>query len=174
MKKSNKAYRINNLDKRREWDCKYRRAHGIKPASENKQCPSFLGVHIAERVLSKVFKDVKKMPPNHAGYDFICNRGKKIDVKSACTRTCDKSNNRWDFGINRNQIADYFLCLAFDNRENLNPLHIWLIPGHIVNHLKSATRAESTLSKWDKYKLDIDKVVKCCDIIKQTDQTKAT
>jgi hypothetical protein len=125
-------------------------------------------VHVAEQVLSKVFKGVEQMPYGHKGYDFICNQGKKIDVKSACTQTHDRKSDSRTFMIRKNKIADYFLCLAFDNREDLNPLHIWLISGHIINHLIGATISESTLSKWDEYKLDIDKVVKCCDSMKHS------
>ena len=108
------------------------------------------------------------MPYGHKGFDFFCNKGKKIDVKSACIYIDNRGNrsDSWSFHIHRNSIADYFLCLAFDNREDLNPLHIWLIPGHIVNHLKGATIAESTLSKWDEYKLDINKVATCCNSMK--------
>lgn len=142
-------------------------AHGAKPASENKQCSAFLGVHVAERVLSKVFKDVKAMPPNHPGYDFICSKGKKIDVKSACIYTRPKWSGSWNFVINKNKVADFFLCLAFDNRKDLNPLHIWLIPGVIINTLVGAGISESTLPKWDEYKLDINKVITCCDSMKQ-------
>ncbi|MCK5027433.1 MAG: hypothetical protein KAS07_03365 [Candidatus Pacebacteria bacterium] len=125
-------------------------------------------MHVAERVLSKVFKDVQEMPYGYKGYDFICNKGKKIDVKSSCIYI-DKRGNRsgtWSFCIKKNKIADYFLCIAFDNREDLNPLHIWLIPGHIVNHLKSAAIAESVISKWGEHRLDIDKVTACCGIMK--------
>ena len=167
LKQKNKQYYESNQDKCRERDCRYRRAHGGKPASENKQCAAFLGVHVAEQVLSKVFKDVERMPANHAGHDFICNKGKKIDVKSSCTHTPDNHTDRWVFTIRKNKISDYFLCLAFDNREDLNPLHIWLIPGIILNHLGSASISESTLSRWDKYKLDINKVISCCNTMKQ-------
>ena len=169
-----KRYRVENRDELANREARRRHAHGGKPAAENKQCPTFLGVHVAERVLSKVFKDVKRMPPNNMGCDFICNKGKKIDVKSACTETHYNQRDSWAFTVRRNQIADYFLCLAFDNREDLNPLHIWLIPGHIVNHLKGATIAESTLSKWDEYKLDISKTVACCDNMKETSQKTET
>lgn len=162
-----KRYRAANRDKLANMEALRRHANGGKPATENKQCPAFLGVHVAERVLSKVFKDVKQMPPNYMGYDFICNKGKKIDVKSACLVSDGTQSGRWGFHIHRNKIADYFLCLAFDNREDLNPLHIWLIPGHIVNHFKGTSIAESTLSKWDEYKLDISKTIACCNNMKE-------
>ena len=49
----------------------------------------------AERVLSKVFKNVIRQPHYTPGFDFICGRGFKIDVKSACMRT----SGSWMFHI---------------------------------------------------------------------------
>lgn len=141
--------------------------HGVKPMSENKTCSSYLGCHVAERVLSKVFKNVEVMPPNHPGYDFICNKGKKIDVKSCCMLPAhDTHACRWLFTINRNSVADYFLCIAFDNRDGLNPLHIWLIPAINISHLQGASISVTTIDKWDEYRIDITKVIKCCNKIK--------
>ena len=151
-----------------------RHENGETSMAENGKCSLFLGVHVAEQVLSNVFKDVVQMPNGNAGYDFICNKGKKIDVKSSCTRIHDRWSDHWAFMINKNKIADFFLCLAFDNREDLNPLHIWLIPAKLVNHRMHIGVSESTLSKWNKYKLDINKVAACCDTMKQTSQTKVT
>lgn len=138
------------------------RSKKSRPMGENKTCAQYLGVHIAERVLSHVFKDVKRMPYGNPGYDVICNRDKMIDIKSSCRG----NHNRWIFVFNKNQIADYFLCLAFDNRENLNPEHIWLIPAGDVNHKTGVTISMTTLGKWSKYELPIDQVVSCCDTIK--------
>jgi len=148
--------------------------------AENRECSMFLGVHVAERVIRSVFKNVKMMPPRNHGYDLICDRG-KIDVKAACL--CkqreyfyepgygikrDRHPGRWNFVINRNTVANYFLCIAFDNRRNLNPQHLWLLPGNKFNHLKGASIGESTVHKWDQYRLDIGKVVASCDKLKKT------
>ena len=133
---------------------------GHRPFNENKECASYLCVHIAERVLSHVFKDVKRMPYGNRGYDIICNKEKLIDIKSSCIRTI---HNNWSFSIRRNTIADYFLCLAFDKLKDLNPLHGWLLPGKKFNHLSTASICPSTIYKWDSYKLDINKVVACCN-----------
>lgn len=130
--------------------------------TENKSCSLYLGVHVAEHVLSHVFKDVAVMPLGNPGYDFICNGGKKIDVKCACIGF--KGN--WQFKINRNTSADYFLCLAFDNRKDLTPLYAWLLPADKYNHLMGTAICPSTLCKWNNYKLDLTKVGECCDQIK--------
>jgi len=120
-----------------------RRKQGMRPFGENKECPMFLGVHVAERVLSHAFKDVNVMPLNNQGYDFICNKGMKIDVKSSCLHR-NRNTQYWNFHIRHNTTADFFLCLAFDNREDLNPLHAWLIPGSKLNNLSIASIRQST------------------------------
>ena len=61
-----------------------RKRSGSTNYKKLKSCPAYLGIHIAEQVLSKVFKNIKMMPMHNPGYDFICNHGKKIDVKSSC------------------------------------------------------------------------------------------
>lgn len=130
--------------------------------TENKNCTMYLGVHVAEQVLSKVFKDVEVMPIGNKGYDFVCARDKRIDVKSACLG----KNCSWAFQIRRNTTADYFLCLAFDNREDLTPLHVWLLPGPKFSHLRGTSICPGTVGKWDEYRLDLEKVSDCCDQIK--------
>jgi hypothetical protein len=137
----------------------YKHKNGVKAMSENKDCPAYLGVHIAEQMLSKVFKDIEVMPYGYKGYDFICNKGKKIDVK--CASLVNK--NTFVFNIKRNTIADYFLCLAVDNRADLNPMYAWLLPSDKVGHLTSASTRLSKIKKWDAYKLDIDKLTTCCN-----------
>jgi hypothetical protein len=146
------------------------RAHAYKkggrPMSENKECASYLGCHVAERVLSKTFKDVEVMRHGNPGYDFICNKGKKIDVKASCIRVNRNALEHWAFGINRNGIADYFLCIAFDNRKNLNPLHMWLLPADKINNICYATIRDENIDKWDNYRLCLDEVIEQCDAIK--------
>lgn len=141
-----------------------------KPMYENKKCSSYLGIYISEQVLSKVFNNVEVMPPTNPSYDFICNKGKKIDVKSSCIRI-DNINNvkyfKWNFKIRKNKVADYFLCIAFDNREDLNPLHVWLIPGNEVNRKQTASISPSTTHKWDKYRINTDKVTEWCNKLKE-------
>ena len=160
-----KLWQIEHPDKVREYNHKhngnynYPRRHTF---DKNRKGPSFLGCYVAEGVLKHVFKDVQTMPMTNPGYDFVCNKGMKIDVKSSCIR----KNKRWAFDINKNQTADYFLCIAFDNRTYLNPLYLWLIPGKKVNHLRQVTISAKTLAKWDKCQLDIDKVIDCCNTLK--------
>lgn len=152
-------YHKDNHEHHLKWCREHHYKNGVKPMSENKECASYLGCHIAEQVLSKVFKDVKIMPNNNPGFDFICNHGKTIDVKSSCI--CKYGG--WKFNITKNTIADYFLCIAFNDRTDLNPMYIWLLPGNLVNHLTGTSISKSTIYKWNEYKLDITKTIACCD-----------
>lgn len=129
-----------------------------KSMSENRQCSLFLGVHVAERVLSKVFKSVERMPIHNPGYDFICNKGKKIDVKASCLN----KDKRWKFKIQCNQVADFFLMIAFSDRYRLTPKHVWLIPREDVGMVQSVSTARSTVHKWARYELNVGKVAACC------------
>ncbi len=165
--------RKQNLEIRRNNPAVYKakndKAHlkaGRTPMNKNKECSMYLGVHIAERVLSKVFKDVKRMSVTNPGYDFICNQGKKIDVKSSCVLHRKNCLDHFTFSIKRNKIAEYFLCLAFNSREDLEPIHMWLLPSNKFNHLICASISESTINKWDEYRLPTDKVSSCCEVLK--------
>lgn len=148
-----------------EW--RYRTGR-VTPMSKNKECASYLGVHIAEKVLSKTFKDVKLMAPNHPGYDFICNNGYKIDVKSSTRHFGSHSSDAWRFYFRHNTTPDYFLLIAFDNREDLNPEHLWLIPESVINGRSALSIFESNLEKMKQYEKPIDDVTICCDKLKSS------
>lgn len=164
-----RKWRGANPERAREVVRQSRYRRGLcKPLGTNPNCPCFLGIHVAERVLSHVYENVEKMPYGHPGFDFVCGRGFKIDVKSACRRHNEGRSDRWLFTINKNTTADYFLCLAFDNRTSLNPEHVWLLPGSEFNHLTCAAISESLLGKWSEFELHekLEEVVACCDAMK--------
>jgi len=162
-----KNRRKHNPEKYKEYArlAKYKNT-GAKPMSENKTCSQYLGVHVAERVLSHVFNNVEVMPYGNPGFDFICGKGYKIDVKSSILQTNYLERRCWKFTIKKNKVPDYFLLIAFDNREDLNPLHLWLIPGHVLNTKFGITLSISTLDKWKQYEKDIDNVIACCNTLK--------
>lgn len=141
-----------------------------KPMESDRTCPQFLGIHVAERILSHYFEDVKRMPINNPGYDFICKNGYKIDVKSSCKRHgTDRNMPRWMFDVRYNTVADHFLCLAFDDRTSLTPLHVWLIPGNEVNHVKVFAISDSLygLNKWSRFERPLNKVIGCCNALRE-------
>ena len=159
-----KEYRKNNKEKLNKQQNEYRHnTNKCQPMNKNKSCASYFGVVVAEQVLSKVFKNVIRMPNNNPGFDFKCSNGFLIDSKAACKI---KNRNSWQFHIFENKIADYFCCLAFDNRNDINPIYAWLIPGNVVNDKQMISISKSTILKWDKYKLDITKIIKCCNNLK--------
>ena len=153
---------------RNEWRYKTGRA---MPMGENRECAAFLGIHVAEKALAATFENVTRMPTGNTGYDFICGKGFKIDVKSSCRNVQEGVADSWKFHIHYNEIPDYFLCIAFDNRDSLNPEHLWLIPGDVVNKKASARVSVSTLSRWAKYEKPVDEVISCCNALKDGKDT---
>ncbi len=96
------------------------------PMSDNDECSSYFGIHIAENYIAKTFEDPVMMPINNRWYDWICKKGQKIEHKAACLRK-KGTGFGWPFShINFNRIADYFVFSAWDNRDNLIPMHIWI------------------------------------------------
>lgn len=136
----------------------------------NKECTQYLGIYIAESVLFKVFDNVQRTIYGNPGFDFICNKGYKIDSKSSCIR-----DNIWRFIINKNEIPDYFLLLAFDNRENLNPIHIWLIKadeiirGRKLNKFSGLGISSTHTEEFKKYEINdkLDRIKEECNKFKE-------
>jgi len=133
---------------------------------EDKLCPAYLGIVIAERLVRHLFNDVEVMPYGNPGFDFICNKGKKIDVKSSCTQISPEKYVRWKFVVDHNITTDFFILVAFDNRTDINPLYLWMIPGKEVNDQGSISISPSTIHKWDKWKRDINDAQICCTEMK--------
>lgn len=139
-----------------------------RPMSKAKDASGYLGVYIAERALSNFFDNITRMPNCNPGFDFLCGRGFKIDVKSSCLSKTKGCHGGWHFCIKKNKTADYFLCLAFDDRESLNPMHVWLIPGYAVNDLRTIYIPNSDkMFRWNIYERPLDRVLGCCDKIRQ-------
>ncbi len=174
IKERVRLYRLAHLDQTRACNRAYTAAHpGLttkrmhrlgrsRPMREAKDSGIWLGVHIAETALSGFFDNIQRMPYGNPGYDFICGRGFKIDVKCSCLNFRAKKTPGWQFGINA--VADYFLCLAFDNRESLTPQHVWLIPQADVRGKQRIwiTNRIKQLDKYKKYEKSLDKVNACC------------
>lgn len=152
--------------------------------NENKNCSLYLGVHVAERVLSYIFKNVQKMPMKNQGYDFVCGKGFKIDVKSGVLQYKKDGSVIWYFHTKKNIIADYFLFIAFDNRTDLNPCHIWLIEGNEPVYVPPSKRLRrpcdvtaiviyntpKSLNAYKSYELTnkLNEVISCCNIFKKS------
>ena len=160
------SYRELHRDEARTRSILHNRKNGAFSMRENKECTVHYGVYINEKLLKLYFNDVEVMPYGHPGYDFICNNGWKIDGKSSFTG--DKGY--WQFTIKCNTTADYFFCVAYDNREDLNIIHIWMLPADKFSHLTGTSIRPSTLSKWAEYEQPIDKVISCCDSMRDNQE----
>jgi len=126
------------------------------PITERKETSPYLG-NLAEEVLSRYFENVVRMPNNNPGFDFICKRGYKIDVKSACLlHANDGRSDAWNFHIRKNKIADKFLCIALRDRKSFSAEHIWLIDGQHVSNRKKISIRENSLAEWAAYEKPID------------------
>ena len=132
--------------------------------SEAKESSAYLG-YISEIVLAGAFHNVERAPPNNPGWDFKCGRRMLIDAKAACL---NKRGAGWQFSIRRNKIANYFLLLAFGDRKTLAPMHVWLVPGEMINSKTGITIACSSLSidLWKKYERPLDKIAENCDLLR--------
>ena len=147
----------------REW----RHDHGVQsPMEENKECAHHLGTVIAERqygrmIIPEIFGGIEReMPYGNPKYDFIATNGIKIDVKSCCIRE-NKGWYGWEPHVRFNEVTDHFLILAFDNREDLNLVHVWLIGRneiirecefHLRDSIKITDKSKS-LQEFQRYEL---------------------
>lgn len=112
-----------NRDRTRIWRHKTGRNLSM---NENEECSSYFGIEIAENYISALFEDVKRMPYGNSGFDFICKKGYKIQSKARCL-IYNGNAIYWQYDIDFNNIADYFLLSAWNNRLDLEPLYLWLI-----------------------------------------------
>jgi hypothetical protein len=161
-------FRNHHADKlayHRDYYANHREKWGSLPWNENKSCSHFLGGY-AELVLSKEFSSIERMPFNNRGYDFKCSHNKRIDVKSSCRRNHGRKNESdfYQFTLRRNPTADAFLLLAFNNRKDLKPEHVWLVPASLVRHLMqlTITTTSESMAKWAQFERPLDHVNDCC------------
>ena len=143
---------------------KYRADKG--PMGDNIECPAYLGVYITESLLHKIFNNVTVMKNGNIGYDFICGKGYKVDGKSSVLHDRKSGSQRWFFHIGKNIIADYFICVGFDNRHDLNVMHVWFIPGDIINTKETLSISITSLKKWEQYEQNKDSINECCMLLK--------
>lgn len=148
-------------------------ARGVTPYNKAIGTSVYFGVYIAENVLEKVFKNIKRMPYGNPGYDFICGRGFKVDSKASRLHHRFAHRARWEFKIRNNKVADYFLLLGFnEDALNLEPKKMWIIPSEIINNRSSLCIKEES-SNWKAFEYPIRSVLQCCDHMKQSARMKA-
>jgi hypothetical protein len=160
-RKMSYEWKKNHRERRKEIVRKSKYRRNIQVAwKDNKRCSSYLGC-IAEAVLAKAFGAIERMPYSNPGYDFLCGKGFKVDAKSACLR-----EGGWHFHIKQNKIADYFICLGFLDRDSVEPMRVWVIPGDVVrDKIGINMRANKDRPHmYDVYEYPIDKISNICAI----------
>lgn len=144
------------------------------PVSEYIECPTYFGVYIAENYIMKTFEDPIKAPNNNIGYDWTCKNGYKIDCKASCLNHLDGKTPRWKFNIHFNNIADYFILSAWDNRYSLKPMYVWIFHKNDIVRGKKFWRRDNFnitnnpeyLKEFEKYETTdrLEKLRKICDM----------
>ena len=149
-----------------------------KSMYKNKNCAAYLGIVVGESLLENFFKDITRAPFGNKGFDFVCSNGYKIDSKISTSRTHKGAlieNVHWSFEFRNNTLADYFCCIAIDQRDdvyNLNIIKAWLIPrdavsmtGIPMHELTTLTISSSNIPYWKQYELNENILNGCCTAI---------
>lgn len=130
---NNRIYQDIGYKDKAEYLREWRHPNGIQfSMEENTDCAHYLGTIVAERqygriILPEMFGGIEKeMPYGNPWYDFLMKGNIKVDVKSCCLRNL-KGWSGWEPHVRYNNVTDYFVILAFDNRDNLNLIFIWSI-----------------------------------------------
>jgi hypothetical protein len=113
----------NNTERVKEWTHKTGRN---LPMEFNEECAAWFGDFICENYIIKTFEEPIRTPYGNPGFDWLCKKGEKIDHKGSCLIYGKYGSPHWIFNIMCNNIADWFILSAWDNRDSLNPLHVWI------------------------------------------------
>ena len=168
----------NNAERDREW------AHDTGrnlPKEINEDCPAHFG-DFTESLMILTFEDAVKMPCDNPGFDWTCKKGYKIDNKSRCLYyNISEDWLGWTFPIRFNKTAEWFILSAWDDRNSLNPLHVWAfhkndmviyrIGGHYIlkkfcdRYGISISNTQEGLKKFEKYEITnrLDKLKEFCN-----------
>jgi hypothetical protein len=96
-----------------------------RPMEDTPDCPEYFGICIGEKYVSQVFEDSKPVPYGTPGYDWEWN-DLKVQHKARCLNTLGVPRY-WRFTrLDYNKIAQKFVISGWDNRNTLNPKHIWI------------------------------------------------
>lgn len=146
------------------------------PAEDNPDCPRYFG-DFTESLMIQTFEGATKMPSNNPGYDWTCKKGDKIDNKGSCLIYRKGKSPMWQFNIMYNNITDWFILSAWDNRDSLNPLHVWAFhKDDIVRGRKfwrrdtlAITDISKGLKEFEKYEIThrLDELKELCNMKKK-------
>lgn len=147
-------------ESQREYDYK----NGGRPMSENIECPHYLGSFVNETLLHSLFTDSIRMEYGHPGYDLRCGSGYRIDAKSSVLH--DRGSGIWTFYINKNINTDYFMLVAYDDRVNLNIMHMWIFPSSVLNDKKCFGISVSTVNRWTEWEMPTGQAQATLDLLR--------
>ncbi len=132
------------------------------PESENKGCARYFGEYIEQKYVSQIFEDPIPFKGPHCGqhcekkYDFECKNGFKVKHIASCVRIDNYHVSYsgdpipyWGYLIRKNNVPDYWILSAWDNRESLEPLYVWIINGHQEFKTRYSYR-ENNKPFWDR------------------------
>lgn len=148
------------------------------PKEINENCSLWFGEFISQNYVMETFENPIKMHNGNPGFDWICKKGEKIDHKGAClTYIIDANWSGWVFGIEYNNIADWFILSAWDSRDSLVPLHVWIFhKNDIIRERKfwrrdsfSITDTPKKLKELEKWEVTnrLEKLKELCDKSKE-------
>lgn len=130
---NNRIYQNFGYKDKAEYLREWRHSNGIQlPMDVNTDCAHYLGTLVAEIqygrvILPEMFGGIEQeMPYGNPSYDFLVKGNIKVDIKSCCLREM-KGWIGWEPHVRFNNVTDYFVILAFDDRDNLNLIFIWSI-----------------------------------------------
>lgn len=127
------------------------------PYYESPKCHDWIGIYIAENIAFGHLKGYERAPFGNHGYDFFNDAGKTVDCKASHLRQTSKTGRGWQFAISRNDIADAFFCIAFDEFPSREILYMWFIPGVEIHHMArlSIGMGKRSRTKWEKYRVPV-------------------
>lgn len=178
-------------EKERRLDEEKLRRLGHLPMEDDEDCALYFGVirgeALFEEFLLTIFEYVKRMKHGNKGFDFICKNPRKefidkypqfgfvrdkeykFDLKVRCLNQA-----QFYFPVKYNAIADYFILVGWNDRNSLEPLHIWIfyrndnIRGRLFWRIDTFTITNKSLYllQFQKHELK-DEIDKLKDIIKE-------
>lgn len=130
--------------------------------------------------LLNCFESVRRTGYNDDGIDYFCNnpqeefigkypqfrleRNKKYNIQhmARCLRYRQNRTPNWNYYVNYNDKVDYFILSAWDDKDDLNILHVWIFhKDDIIGDKKfwkrenfTITNLVTKLKEFDKYELE--------------------
>lgn len=134
------------IEEKNEWNHRSGRTQSM---IDNKACSSHLGFYLANNIMRELYPDAEEMPYGNSGFTHILH-GKYYQVVTSTPKQVGNKSPWFGFHTRQNTICDYFIFLAFRDRESTIPTQIWKVPNFgDIQDKKLTSISLSRLSKWD-------------------------